>query len=251
MFRISAALSAACLATACASTPTGQSVDAGAVHDPFEDVNRGVFAFNEAADKAVIGPVARGYGAVTPEFARTGVSNFTSNLNSPVVFANDVLQGEPGRASDTLVRFVVNSTLGVVGLWDAAAHFGLEGHSEDFGQTLAVWGVGEGPFLVLPFLGPSNGRDLVGRGVDIAFNPLNYTEVGNDEDINTAFRATTGVLGTLNARFNLEPVFQTLREQPEPYIAMRRAYKQTRDGEIRNGQEEDDPYKDLPDFDDF
>ncbi|MEL6386693.1 MAG: VacJ family lipoprotein [Pseudomonadota bacterium] len=236
--------------TACASTDS-TSISASDVSDPFEGVNRRVFAFNEAADKAVIGPVARAYGVVTPEIARTGISNALSNLNQPVVFANDVLQGESERAGDSFYRFFVNSTIGILGFWDAAAHFGVEGHSEDFGQTLAVWGVDPGPFLVLPFLGPSNVRDLAGTGVDAAINPINYVEFGNDADVNLAVRGSMGVLGALNARLLFDDAIQTLREQPEPYIAYRRIYSQTRDAAIRNGREEEDPYKDLPEFDDF
>ncbi|MEL6661439.1 MAG: VacJ family lipoprotein [Pseudomonadota bacterium] len=234
---------------ACTSTPSSQ--DEG-VYDPFEPLNRQVFAFNEAADKAVIGPTASAYETVTPQFFRTGVSNFLSNLSSPVVFANDVLQGEPKRAGDTLFRFLVNSTFGVGGIMDPAEHeLGRPGHNEDFGQTLGVWGVPEGPFLVLPLLGPSNLRDGLGRGVDAAFDPLNYEAVVGDDDTRTTIAVSRGVLGALNARVALDPALQQLREQPEPYIALRRTYTAQRKAEIRNGQEEADPYTDLPDFDDF
>ncbi len=226
----------------CASAPD-------TVYDPLEGFNRQMFAFNEAADKAVLGPVARGYEAVLPGPVRGGIGNVLSNLNSPVVFINDVLQGEPARASDTGVRFVVNSTIGVLGVWDAAAHFGIEGHSEDFGQTLAVWGVGEGPFLVLPLMGPSNFRDLVGRGVDTVFDPLNWTEFEGDDDLDDTIQITRTVLTVLQGRVAIDAQLEQLRQQPEPYIALRRAYTSQREAEIRNGREEQNPYKDLPDFD--
>lgn len=234
---------------ACATTPAATS---GEVYDPLEPFNRRMFAFNEASDKAVIGPVANAYEAVTPGFFRTGVGNFLSNLNSPVVFANDVLQGEPRRAGTTLYRFLINSTFGVAGIMDPAEHeLGVVGHSEDFGQTLAVWGLPEGPFIVLPLLGPSNLRDSVGRGVDAAFDPFNYEAVIGDDDTRTTVNVSRTALGVLNTRVALDGVIEQLREQPEPYIAYRRGYTSQRQAEIRNGREDPDPYTDLPDFDDF
>jgi len=234
---------------ACSTTPASSG---DGVYDPLEPLNRQVFAFNEAADKAVLGPTAQAYETVTPQFFRTGVGNFLSNLNSPVVFVNDVLQGEPKRAGDTMFRFLVNTTFGLGGLLDPAEHeLGRAGHSEDFGQTLGVWGVSEGPFIVLPLMGPTNLRDGIGRGVDGALDPFNYKAVIEDEDTRTTMAISRGVLGLLNARVALEPQLQALREQPEPYIAMRRAYTSQREAQIRNGREEEDPYTDLPDFDDF
>lgn len=241
-------LAAATLLGGCATTP---QTDPSAVYDPLEPLNRGVFAFNEAADKAVIGPVADLYVAITPGFARQGVRNVLSNLNSPVVVVNNVLQGDPGDAVDTTYRFVINTTIGILGLWDAAAHFGLEGRSEDFGQTLAVWGVGEGPYLVLPLMGPSNLRDLTGRGVDNVFDPLNWTEFESDDDLDDTIQISRAVLGALDTRVQIDDQLQQLREQPEPYVALRRAYTAQRQAAVRNGEEEADPYKDLPDFDDF
>lgn len=241
-------LSAVFMLGACASSP---STDPAAVYDPLEPLNRSVFAFNEAADKAVIGPVAEAYETVTPGVARQGVRNFLSNLNSPVVFVNSVLQGDAANAADTTYRFVINTTIGVAGLWDAAAHFGLEGRSEDFGQTLGVWGVEEGPYLVLPLLGPSNLRDFAGRGMDTVFDPLTWTEFRGEEDLDDHIQIGRTVLGALDARVQFDDQLEALREQPEPYIALRRIYTAQRNASIRNGQEDDDPYKDLPDFDDF
>lgn len=242
-------LSAGILLVGVASCASAPDPTQDAVYDPLEGLNRQVFAFNEAADKAVIGPVARGYEAVLPGAVRGGIGNVLANLNAPVVFINDVLQGEPGRASDTGYRFVINSTVGLLGVWDAAAHFGLEGHTEDFGQTLAVWGVDEGPFLMLPLMGPSNARDLVGRGVDNAFDPLNWTEFEGDDDLDDTIQVTRTVLTILQGRVAVDEQIEQLRQQPEPYIALRRAYTAQREAAIRNGREEQDPYKDLPDFD--
>lgn len=233
--------------TACASSPDADTFSG--VHDPYEGWNRRVFAFNEVVDKATLEPAAKAYRAVTPRIARTGVRNVLSNLGAPVVFVNDVLQGNPDRAGTTFSRFAVNSTFGIAGIFDVAAASGLEGHREDFGQTLAVWGVDSGPFLVLPIAGPSNARDLVGTGVDVAINPLTWTVI-EDENTDRTVDITRGALGALSARESLIETFDTLREQPEPYIAYRRAYSAQRDAAIRNGAEDPDPYKDLPDFDD-
>ncbi len=242
-------LALALAATAgCASTSERA---AGEVYDPFEPVNRQVFAFNEAADRAVIGPVAEVYETVTPRLAREGVGNVLANLRSPVIFVNDLLQGNDRRAGDTFYRFFVNSTIGVLGVWDAAAAFGVEGHEEDFGQTLAVWGVDAGPFLVLPLAGPANLRDVAGRGFDAAADPLNWVEFESDEDLDDHIATSRAVLGVLQARVAVDDQLDMLRDQPEPYIALRRTYTQQRAAAIRNGQEEQDPYKDLPDFDDF
>ena len=249
MYRsLTSSLLAATMLGACATTPAASTGD---VYDPLEPMNRQVFAFNEAADKAVIGPVASAYETVTPKFARTGISNFLSNLRSPVVFVNDVLQGEGERATQTAFRFAINTTFGIGGFLDPAEHeLGVPGHREDFGQTLGVWGVSEGPYLVLPLLGPTNLRDTIGRGADVAFDPLTWTEF-DDRDLDNEITTTRSVLGALQGRVAVDEQLETLREQPEPYVALRRAYSSQRQAEIRNGREEEDPYTDLPDFDDF
>lgn len=233
----------ACMTT---SQPAGE-----ANNDPFEGWNRSVYAFNETADKYAIAPIASVYKAVTPGFARDGIGNALANLNAPVILINDVLQAEPGRALDTTLRFAINSTIGVLGLWDAAEEFGIEKHSEDFGQTLAVWGVGEGPYLVLPFLGPSNMRDAFGSVVDIAFDPLTWTEFSADENLDDYILIGRVSLNALNTRVNLDEQIDTLRAQPEPYVALRRLYSSQREAAIRNGEEAEDQYEDLPDFDEF
>ena len=242
MFR-TASLSLICLAAAgCATTP-GETVQG----DPWEGFNREMFLFNQALDEAILSPAATVYETLTPKFARTGVGNVISNLNSPVVFANDVLQGEGGRASDTATRFLINSTLGVAGLWDAAEYFGLEGHSEDFGQTLAVWGVDSGPYLVLPVVGPTTPRDVLGGGVDRVFDPLTWSEFdGRDE-----LQIGRGVLGALNGRVAADDAIDALNDQPEPYTALRRFYENNRQAAIRNGREDPDADADLPDFEAF
>ncbi|HPE47220.1 MAG TPA: VacJ family lipoprotein [Hyphomonas sp.] len=238
---------------ACATTPAPAATDPGAVPDPYENFNREMFAFNNEVDKYALGPAASAYKTVTPEFARDRVGDFLSNLKSPVVFANDVLQAEPGRAADTFYRFAINTTVGLAGLWDAAGHFGIEGHSEDFGQTLAVWGLDSGPYLVMPFIGPTNPRDLFGMGVDRALDPLTWTEFDGNPNLDDQIMAGRIVLGGLNARVALDDQIRQLNEQPEPYVALRRIYSSQRQAEIRNGQMQDESelYEDLPDFDEF
>lgn len=231
--------------SACATT--GEDASSTAVYDPFEDWNRGVYAFNDGVDRAVLEPVAKGYRAVTVEPVRDGVSNFLSNLGQPVVFANTLLQGKPIASFDTATRFVLNSTIGIGGIFDVASPLNVPKHREDFGQTLGVWGVPNGPYLVLPFMGGSNLRDVTGMGVDAAINPLNYAEFEGD----TEFRVATGVIGVIAIRENLIEAVEVLRDQPEPYIALRRNYTQQRAAAIRDGREQEDPFKDLPEFDDY
>ncbi len=142
------------------------------VSDPWEHFNRSLYSVHDGVDRAVLEPVARGYRAVTPGFFREGVRNFLHNLRSPVIFANDVLQGQFRRAGITAARFGINTTLGIVGVLDPASGMGLESHDEDFGQTLAVWGLDAGPYIFIPVIGPTTVRDGIGSLVDLAFDPL-------------------------------------------------------------------------------
>jgi len=237
-----AMIGAAMAVTACAST--GAETNSSAVYDPFEGFNRNVFAFNNGVDKVILKPAADGYRAITNKPIRKGVSNFLNNLGQPIVFANSVLQGKPEAALDTFVRFLVNTTVGIGGIFDPATAAGVPEHDEDFGQTLGVWGVPPGPYLMTP-MGPSNLRDAIGGGIDNAFEPFNYV----DQDDTLPFRITTGVVGVVSARERLDGVIAVLSEQPEPYVALRRNYTQQRAASIRDGQEETDPFANLPDFD--
>ena len=160
-----ALLAAVLLLTACAGA-----------HDPLEPLNRGIYRFNDVVDKAVVKPVAKGYNAVMPPFGMTMVSNFFSNLDDVVVFANDLLQFKFAQGLSDGTRFMVNSTLGVFGLFDIASSGGLIKHNEDFGQTLGKWGVGNGPYIVLPILGPSTLRDGVGLYADSYASPTYQLE---------------------------------------------------------------------------
>jgi phospholipid-binding lipoprotein MlaA len=200
------------------------------VADPFEPVNRAMFGFNMFADEWVLEPVARGYRAVAPVQVRRSVANFLGNLRSPVIFVNDILQGERERAGTTLGRFMINSTLGVFGLFDAASAFGHYPHNEDLGQTLGVYGVPDGPYLVLPLLGPSNARDTAGRVGDFFINPLNECCIDGTERL-----ALFGT-GAVSEREASIELFDDLRANSiDLYATLRTIYTQRRAAEIRNG----------------
>lgn len=196
--------------------------------DPYEDFNRQMFAFNEGLDKAVIEPVAYGYRAVTNEPVREGVGNFTSNLNEPLTFVNHILQGKLPDAGATFGRFVLNTTIGVAGVFDPASSLGIARTNEDFGQTLGTWGVQSGPFLVLPVLGPTTPRDLFGKGGDVVLNPLNYPEFESDDEIRLGIAA----IGGINAREGAIETIDELRNQIDPYTTVRRLYGRTRAADI-------------------
>ncbi|MEO9970157.1 MAG: VacJ family lipoprotein [Hyphomonadaceae bacterium] len=235
------------VAAGCATTPAQNPSE---IYDPFENFNRQVYGFNESVDKAVIGPVANGYSRTVPKQARSGVRNFIANANSPVTFVNDVLQGKPQRAAETFSRFIINSTVGLGGLFDVAGDSGLEQHTEDFGQTLGVWGVPMGPYFVAPLLGPSNMRDTTGRVVDIAFDPLTWIGF-NTNNLNTYLSGAETIAVAIDTRAELDSALEVIRSQPEPYTALRRGYASQRRSAIRDGAESDDEFDGLPDFDEF
>jgi phospholipid-binding lipoprotein MlaA len=215
-------------------------------NDPFEEVNRVFFEIHNGIDKLVLIPAARVYRAVIPAPGRQSIRNFLRNLNSPVIFANDILQGEPNRAGTTLARFGINSTIGVAGLFDPATSMGFERHTEDFGQTLGVHGVSEGPYIFLPLFGPSPPRDLVGRVADTAMDPITW--IGGDDF--QYFKYGRVALRVLDLREqNLETLDEIERTSVDYYAAVRSLYRQSRNGAIRNGEFD---FEDLPDLgDDF
>jgi phospholipid-binding lipoprotein MlaA len=200
-------------------------------YDPLEPFNRSVFVFNKYVDMLLIKPVAKGYKWALPSPVRTGIYNFLTHLSSPVSFINELLQGDLAGADIVLRRFVVNSILGVGGLMDAAEMHGLGPIArEDFGQTLGVWGVGSGPYLVLPILGPSNARDLTGRVVDIFLDPLNVWAISQDHDWIPWTRAIVGGIDT-RARL-LGPFDDMMYRSVDPYSSFRSMYSQNRTYQI-------------------
>ncbi len=231
------ALAGLLLAAGCATPPPADDPEALAefrqTNDPLEPFNRTMYDVNEAIDRAVLAPVARGYRYAVPEPVRQGVRNLLGNLRTPVILANDMLQGEPVRAGDTLGRFLVNSTLGLGGIFDPAATLlGVPGHTEDFGQTFARWGVGEGPYLFLPVLGPSNPRDLTGSGVGIVADPLFW--LGQGAVVDALGYARTGASAVDTRESLLDPLEALERGSLDPYATLRSAYRQRRAFEIEN-----------------
>jgi phospholipid-binding lipoprotein MlaA len=199
--------------------------------DPLESFNRKIFWFNDHVDTYVLKPVATGYDKVTPKRVQKSVSNFFANLRFPINLVNNVLQGKPLRAASELGRFGVNTTIGLLGFFDPASDWGLEPHDEDFGQTLGYWGLGTGPYLVLPFLGPSNPRDTVGLGVDsIAavypwFVAIQYT-------------ASAYTVQVINARAQvLKEVEQAKQAAFDYYVLVRNAYIQRRRALVKDQTE--------------
>jgi len=207
-------------------------------NDPLEIPNRMFFAFNEALDFAVFRPVAVTYRFIVPTGVRNSVRNFLRNLRTPVTLANDLLQGDMERAENTFARFFINSTIGLLGLFDIAADSGYPYHAEDFGQTLGTYGAGEGFYLVLPIFGPSSLRDGGGRIVDIFLDPLTYIA---PREFNLARSATTGI--DFRAR-NIEELDALKADSLDFYARIRSLYRQNRVNEINNGA----PTGEAPNF---
>lgn len=213
------------------ATPPPAQADQDNAHDPFEGFNRTMYSFNDKLDRYALKPLAKGYRAITPAPVRKSVANFFSNLHDPVVMLNNLLQGKPGRAASDLTRFIVNSTFGVLGLFDVSTKWDIPKHNEDFGQTLAVWGVGDGPYLVLPFFGPSNMRDAPALIVDWETYPPNRVK-GHSGTRNRLF-----VLEVIDKRSQLLEASDILQQAAgqDPYIFVREAYRQQRRNLIYDG----------------
>ena len=226
-------LASALFLGACAAQSDVSGDDSPTVNDPLEPYNRYMFAVNDALDGGVIRPAAEAYRFVIPQPGRRAILNFLRNLESPVTLANDVLQGEVGRAGVTSARFIINTTVGVAGLFDAAGAMGFERHSEDFGQTLGVYGAGGGPYFVLPIFGPSNFRDTFGMGVDVFFDPVRLWARNTDREGVALVR--TLVRGIDLRSRTIETLDEIERTSIDYYATIRSLYRQTREDEIRNG----------------
>ncbi|WP_294393834.1 MlaA family lipoprotein [uncultured Sphingomonas sp.] len=220
----------ACLLTAGCATVPGQ--DRLAERDPLEGFNRTMWGVNQAADKVVIKPVTSVYRTVAPRPVRQGVSNFFANLTEPWSLVNNLLQGKPKRAVTNLRRFVINTTIGVAGLFDRASKMGVQPAPEDLGQTLAKWGVNGGPYLVLPLLGPSTLRDGVGSGVAAFGDPVNVAV--NQADVNVWYKRGYRAGQIVSARSDLTDsgADAFLKSSLDPYAAARSAYLQRRRAQI-------------------
>ncbi len=208
--------------TGCATTGTADPAD------PWEGFNRGVYSFNQTMDKMLFDPLGKGYQAITPDIVDRGISNMFSNLNDISVIANDILQFKFNQALTDALRFVYNSTAGLLGFFDVSTPIGMPKNDEDFGQTLAVWGVGSGPYLVVPFFGPSTVRDAVGFGADSLLNPVMYLD-------NDAVRAGLLSLNYVDFKADLLSAKTLLGEAAlDEYDFVKSAYLEKRDAQIND-----------------
>lgn len=222
--------------SACANVPKEQRSE----NDPWEPLNRPLYSFNTTFDKVTLKPVAKGYQKITPRPVRTGITNFMKNLVTPRSIINNFLQGKPAYGFSELGRFVINSTVGIGGLFDVATASGIERHREDFGQTAAVWGIPPGPYVMLPFLGPQTLRRAVLLPIDIASNPLYHYD-------NSSVRDKLYILRSIELRERLFAAERILEDSKDHYITVRESYLQNREYEVYDGNPpEDDEF-----FDEF
>ncbi len=218
----------------CATPPPASDPDAVAefkqADDPLEPTNRVLYAINEGVDTIILRPAALVYRALVPEPARDGIHNVLTNLGTPVELGNDILEAKPRRAGDTTMRFLINTTLGVAGIFDVAKKLGYPDHDTDFGMTLALWGVPQGPFLFLPVLGPTNPRDAIGLGVDIVGDP--FTWLGQGAVVKALDWTRVG-LNVVDQRERAEDAIQSIKKTAlDPYATFRSLYRQHRAAQI-------------------
>ncbi|MEX0370441.1 MAG: VacJ family lipoprotein [Tateyamaria sp.] len=239
--RLALALMAVAAVAACASDAP-RSLQPDGIYDPYEKQNRNVHAFNRGLDRAIVRPAAVGYSSVLPDDIEDSVSNFARNLGEPAVVVNSVLQGDLRGAGISTVRFMTNSVLGIFGLFDVATDFDVPQHDTDFGETLYVWGVGEGPYLELPVLGPSTARNATGKLVDLFTNPLSYTVDSPEQYYGTAASVASGL--STRGRFS-DTVDSILYESADSYAQARLIWLQNRRFALGDGETADeiDPFE--------
>ncbi|MBT4880212.1 MAG: VacJ family lipoprotein [Alphaproteobacteria bacterium] len=221
----------------------------GEDNDPLEGMNKAIFDFNHFLDAILLKPVSQMVYEITPQPVQDGVHNFLQNLNEPLVLLNEILQLDGDNAADTLARFLLNTTFGVLGLFDIASEIGIYPHEETFGETLAVWGIGSGPYLVLPLFGPNNVRGTVGRGVDYYINPFNYYAKSHDRDY--LIYVKLGVT-TVDTRIrNMKLLDQLEEDSIDLYATIRSLYWQNLTARLKAAEDDDYSDRDLPSpFDD-
>lgn len=230
-------VSLALLVGACATTEQTSHAD---VYDPLEPMNRAVFAFNEGLDFILLNPVIEIYRFIVPDPIRVAVGNVLNNLKSPVYLANELLQGDLDGAVTVTQRFVFNTFTGFGGILDTASWEGITYEPEDFGQTLAVWGVGAGPYLVLPIIGPSNARDTVGMVGDMAMDPLNWYMWNNDKDDLATGRLAATYLTAKDRVYDMQKDLKV--NSIDYYAAVRSIMSQRRNAMIYDSASGDDAY---------
>ena len=241
---LSSLVAAGLAVTGCAAPGTPSTAQAGGAaagtatdefNDPFEDTNRGIFSFNQKLDENVLVPVAKTYRTVLPDPVRQAVHNFLQNLDGPVIFANDLLQGQVGLAGNTIVRLALNTTIGIAGFIDVATQIGVPYHSNDMGVTLATWGIEEGPYIIVPVLGPSNPRDLAGEVGDGFADPGDY--VAWEHHFIVAVVARHATAGIDERARNIESLAEIERTALDYYATIRSLYRQRRQAQIRHEQQ--------------
>lgn len=214
---------------ACAAALLGGCATSGNPKDPIEGFNRAMYSVHEGIDTAVMKPVATGYDAVLPDPVQTGVSNFFANIGDIMVSVNNLLQGKPGQAVSDAGRFLVNTTVGVLGVFDVASTMGMEKHDEDFGQTFGRWGAEPGAYVFIPMLGPRTARDTVGVAFDLWLDPMNQID-------NVPTRNSLWALRAVNTRANLLPADKVIEEAAlDKYAYIRDAYLQNRRNRVYDG----------------
>lgn len=229
----------------CASHDPSDENSTYVEYDPLEPLNRKIHAFNMVLDRVALGPIARGYKKVVPSPVRRSISNFFSNLTTPRSALNNFLQGKPGRGFNELGRFLFNSTLGIGGLFNVAGAAGMERYDENFAQTLSVWGVPDGPYVVLPFWGPNMASDAFALPVDY------YSDVWTHYD-NTSVRDKVWGVRVIDLRYRLLSADSLIADSQDPYVTIREAFRQNRTFRIFDGEppSDEDFYEDEM-FDEF
>jgi phospholipid-binding lipoprotein MlaA len=234
--------------SACATKPPASDPVALSAYqranDPLEPMNRATFKFNLAFDAVIMRPIAITYRTVTPSFMRKAITHFLNNIFSPFILVNDLLQGRPDRGAVTVMRFITNTTVGIGGLMDPATKWGWERHQSDFGQTLGVWGVGEGVYIVLPFIGPSNPRDTIGLAAQFFGDP---TSLYIEHEYGKTWSYVRTGMDVLDYRTEtLDTLDELYANSSDFYAAMRSAYRQNREYRINYGKPSTSTPKDDP-----
>ena len=238
----------------CAKAPENSGINTSETvkisnNDPLEPINRVIFSFNDLFDRLILRPIAVVYRGVVPEFVRDRVTYALNNLSMPITAVNNLLQGELAKAGISTSRFLINSTIGVLGFFDPAASFGLESENEDFGQTLTVWGIPSGPYLVLPFIGPSNPRDFTGFLSTSLLDPM--YQVGGG-DTSSSLRIYRIAAGAIDWRSQNIEIFDDLQNNSvDHYAAVRSFYSQSRESQAADNMEINSLDTENEIFDDF
>lgn len=226
--------------TACAGNIPAAPKDQRAEYDPWEGLNRRIHNFNDGLDKITLKPLAKAYQWIMPEYAERGVHNASVNLLGPLYIINNLLQGKPGRAGKELGRLIINTTIGIGGLFDVATDIGIESNPEDFGQTFAVWGIPDGPYVVVPFLGPHTLSGAFAIPFNIAADPVVYLDDSKERWIIYGIRL-------IDARMQLFEIDEMVEDAYDPYLRIREAFLQNRRFRIYDGNppEDDDFYDEF------